>query len=97
MILKLGLSWNVEGLKNCLNDEDFLNVVVNFDLVFCSETWQRKGESFELSGYECIDVPRKESVRGRKGMRGHGGVCLFIKHKVTAGVKILEMNQNGFG
>lgn len=41
------LSWNVEGLKNCLNDEDFLNIVHSFDLVFCSETWQRKGEHFD--------------------------------------------------
>lgn len=56
------LSWNTEGLKNCLTDEDFLNLIVNFDILFFSETWQRKFDSFTLDGYECISVPRKESL-----------------------------------
>ena len=87
------ISWNVEGLKSSLDDEDFLNLVHNFDLVFCSETWQRRGDNFELSGYECIEVPRVESLKGSR--RGHGGVCLFIKNELVKGVQVLEKDRYG--
>ena len=87
------ISWNVEGLKSSLDDEDFLNLVHNFDLVFCSETWQRRGDNFELSGYECIEVPRVESLKGSR--RGHGGVCLFIKDELVKGVQVLEKDRYG--
>ena len=67
-----------------------LNIVHSFDLVFCSETWQRKGEHFDLNGYDCIDVPRKESVRDKRCKRGHGGVCLFLKHNIAEEIQILD-------
>ena len=51
----------MEGLHKCLDDQDFLNCIYQYDLLFFSETWQRQGESFELEGYECVHVPRKES------------------------------------
>lgn len=88
------LSWNVEGLKNCFDDEDFLNLVNNFHILFFSETWQRKNDSFELDGYECVAVPRSESLTDRC-KRGHGGVCLFIRNDIKEGVEILEKNKAG--
>lgn len=89
------LSWNAEGLKNCFEDEDFLNLVHNFDLIFFSETWQRKTDNFQLDGYECIAVPRSESMKG-KSKRGHGGVCLFIRNTIKQGVELLETDNAGF-
>ena len=74
------VSWNVEGLKNCLTDIDFVDFVSNFDIIFYSETWQSKRDVYELKEYMCINVPRTESISSRrKSYRGHGGVCLFIK------------------
>ena len=89
------LAWNAEGLKNCFEDEDFLNLVNNFDLIFFSETWQRKYDNFQLDGYECIAVPRSESMK-EKSKRGHGGICLFIKNSLKRGVELLETNKAGF-
>ena len=45
VILNL-VSWNMEGIKNVLIDEDFVNFVQNFDLIFCSETWQMNNENY---------------------------------------------------
>jgi exonuclease III len=84
-------------LKHCLTDADFVNFVRNFDLIFCSETWQVNNDEFQLNGYKSVCVPRLESVSvNRKSYRGHGGVCLFIKETYVDGIHILETDQNGF-
>ena len=84
----------MEGLKNCLDDHDFVTFVTDFDLIFCSETWQRKNDSFVLEGYECFDVPRKESLQTK--YRGHGGICLFVRSCIHKGIEVLETNSSGF-
>ena len=39
----------------------------------------------------------KESVSSkRRGRRGHGGVCLFIRDNVKPGISILEVDRSGF-
>ena len=89
------MSWNVEGLKNSICDEDFLNCIDNFDIVFCIETWAKKYDSFKLQHYEYINVPR--TVHGPvKSKRGHGGVCLFIRENISKGESVLETNSDGF-
>ena len=67
------------------------------DIVFCSETWQKSDSKFSIDGYKCITVPRPESmlIRGR-GKRGHGGICLFVRHTLCAGVEIIERHTSGF-
>ena len=37
-------------------DNEFLSFVTQFDLVFCSETWQRRNDKFKIEGYNCICV-----------------------------------------
>ena len=66
------------------------------DIVFCSETWQKSDSKFSIDGYKCITVPRPESmlIRGR-GKRGHGGICLFVRHTLCAGVEIIERHPSG--
>ena len=34
-------------------------------------------------------------IRGR-GKRGHGGICLFVRHTLCAGVEIIERHTSGF-
>ena len=69
------------------------------DIVFRSETWQKSDSKFSIDGYKCITVPRPESmlIRGR-GKRGHGGICLFVRHTCTfcTGVEIIERQTSGF-
>ena len=84
----------MEGLGPCLNDSEFLNFVTKNDIIFCSETWQKRGSKFDIDGYKCITVPRPESmqIRGR-GKRGHGGICLFVRNTISTGVEILDRNS----
>ena len=59
-------------------------------MIFCSETWQTSRDSFELSGYECFDVPRLSSLTANRRNRGHGGICLFVRNELSKDVQILE-------
>ena len=69
-IIKLGctsiIACNVEGLKNCLADIDFLCFVNNVVVVFCGETWQGKSDSFQIT---CVSVPGKESIKRKRKSR----------------------------
>lgn len=88
------MSWNIEGLRGCSDDSDYVNFVDNFDLCFLTETWQRRENEFCLKGFDCVDVPRPESLK-QTSKRGHGGVCLFIRHAIKEGVHILEKDNSG--
>ena len=91
------MTWNVEGLRTCLADDEFLNFVSQFELVFCSETWQKHNDTFSIEGYNCISLPRPESFRiKRRGRRGHWGICLFIKHTIADGIEVVEKNESDF-
>ena len=71
-----------------------MNFVTQFDLVFCSETWQKHNDKFDIEGYNCISVPRPESLRLKgRGRRGHGGICLFINNSIADGIEIIERNS----
>ncbi|KAL4223417.1 hypothetical protein ACF0H5_016888 [Mactra antiquata] len=48
------LSWNVGGLKSCIDDEEFTNLVQNFDILFFSETWQNTDQPFNIHGYNSV-------------------------------------------
>ena len=88
------ISWNVEGLSNCLNDSDFLNVIQNNDIIFCSDTWEKGYDDFCLQGYESVLVPRPESLLNIV-KRGHGGVGLFYKSSLKEGINIVEKDEKG--
>ena len=62
----------------------------NFDII-----WQKKGDIFQLEGYEYIEVSRKESLRANS-RRGHGGVGLFLKNSIKQDVEILAKHNAGF-
>ena len=89
------MTWNVKGLRTCLADDEFLNFVSQFELVFC--TWQKHNDTFSIEGCNCILLPRPEGFRiKRRGRRGHGGICLFIKHTTADGIEVVEKNESGF-
>ena len=87
------LSWNVGGLNSCIDDEDFLNLIKNFDFIFFSETWQKNNEIFSLEGYDSLYVPRPESFTSK---RGHGGICILFKEQLNNGISIVEIDNTGF-
>ena len=80
-----------------MSDTEFVDFVNNFDLFFCCETWQCANDNFELKGYNCLCVPRIESVKSnRKSRRGHDGICLFMREQISNGVHIINSDSNGF-
>lgn len=78
------VSWNVEGLSTCLTDNEFLNFVTQFDLIF----WQRPNDKFNIEVYNCICVPRPDSM-GRNRC-GHVGICFLINETIADGIEIIE-------
>ncbi|MEW8546880.1 MAG: reverse transcriptase family protein, partial [Candidatus Thiodiazotropha sp.] len=80
-----------------MTDAEFLNFICENDLIFCSETWQRSNDNFDIQNYHCISVPRPESLHIRgKGKRGHGGICLYINNNIYEGVEVMERISEGF-
>ena len=65
------ISLNEEGLRSCLNDQDFVNFVQSLVILFFSETWQREVDNFLIQGYESICIPRKYYANS-KARRGGG-------------------------
>ena len=73
-----------------------LNFVSKHDLIFCIEIWQRSSDKFEIENYQCITVPRPESLVIRaKGKRGHRGIRLFVSDTIYDGIEILDKIPQG--
>ncbi len=49
--LRIG-SWNIKKLSSSIDDEDFINLVENFDLFFVCETWQKSKVNFSISEFD---------------------------------------------
>jgi len=77
-----------------LSDSDFLDFVNTFDIFFVCETWQKDIIDYNINGYDCVSIPRPESVQ-KSSYRGHGGVCLFYSTFISKGVKIVETDTSG--
>lgn len=43
--------WNIEGLKNKLNDSDFLNYIQNFEIVILVETWLSDNDNEKIISF----------------------------------------------
>lgn len=47
------ISWNINGLKRKITDEDFLSHIADYDLIFLNETWlsEQDTTNLEINGY----------------------------------------------
>ena len=72
------MCWNIEGLKNKLYDDDFVNFLKSFDIFGLTETWSC--DQTELSDvfnqYFCVFCPAKKD---KKFGRPMGGVAVYLK------------------
>ena len=50
-VLKIRLLYNVEGLRNKLDDINFKNEISKFDFITLVETWLPADEQVNLEGY----------------------------------------------
>ena len=71
------LSWNVHGLTSVYNDNDFLNLVDSYDILFLSETWLNDSNLIDIDGFVKIScVNRSVNI----GKRNDGGLAVFCRH-----------------
>ena len=92
---RIGVSvahWNIHGLADKLDDDNFTDSVNKFDVCFLTETW--KEGIVIMSGKIVIRKDAKKIVnkRGRKS----GGILALIDTEIKKGITIVE-NNNEYG
>lgn len=81
-------SLNIQGSLNtkCKND-DFIDIVKNYDLLCIQESWLIKGQSSDIKNYEYF---RSDRYKGKTSKRGHGGVVIYFKKELKHGLTKLK-------
>ena len=52
------LSWNVHDLTSVYNNNDFLNLVDSYDILFLSETWLNDSNLIDIDGFVKISCQK---------------------------------------
>lgn len=65
-----------------------------FNLIVCCKTRQRQNVKFHIEDYNCICVPRPESLNFRgTGRHGHGGICLLVRESLLKRIDVIETDH----
>ena len=91
------LAWNVEGLLDKLEDDEFYEFITNHDICCLSETFTRFSFDFNIKFKDYI-YSHCEAVKYSHMGRASGGLLMLIKKDITEFVQIIETNaQNILG
>lgn len=90
------MSWNINGLRRKITDNDFLTFLSDYDLIFLSETWLSGNDTtnYDIDGYMCEHIygnKRRNTSRGRYG----GGIAVYYKKELKQYIKIVQKEQCG--
>ena len=85
------MTWNIQGVKQKLQDIDFLNTIYPNDFVALEESWLDTVDDFSLAEFSYFRSDRKRSKAAR---RNSGGVVLLFKHKYINGLQKLKTEMN---
>ena len=90
------LAWNINGLKRKIVDEDFIDFITNYDLIFLNETWISKHETlnFDMPGFCCELIAGNKARNTTKG-RYSGGIAFYYRSELKQYVNVLHKNQAG--
>ena len=88
-------SFNVEGLKRKLEDEDFLREIYKYDIIVLVETWLpvNQNESVHVEGFFSFSTHRKKNPRAR---RSSGGISVLVRTCYRKGIKFLQNEREEF-
>ena len=86
-------SFNVEGLRNKLDDNNFKREISKHDFITLVETWLPPDEQVHFEGYSTFSLYRKMNPRAK---RAAGGITLLIKEHLSKGVKIVKCEDDKF-
>ena len=69
-------AWNICGIKEKVNDPDFLEQLLPHDVVILTETFAKNAD-LHIQGYKCINIFRNK--KHKKAKRNSGGVSVLTK------------------
>ena len=90
--LKIG-HWNVNGLKNKLNDQEFFHIISDYDIIVLTETWLTKHISVPNFYAHCQNARKVNSTCGRYS----GGIVILINQKHRKHIKISTKKESDYG
>ena len=79
-------SWNITGLKDKLQKSDTLDFILQFDMIWLSET--KKCFNVSVPGFHVFYNPSKSGSH-------RGGIMLLIRNKLLEYVKCIDMDTEG--
>ena len=90
------LSWNINGLRRKIVDEDFVNYISNYDLVFLNETWvpTHVNLNFDIPGYCCEFITGNKSRNTSRG-RYSGGIAFYYRDTLKQYITVIQKEQSG--
>ena len=90
-------AWNINGLisKECnkLNDENFIKMISDKDIIILTETKCQKDQTIHLPGYYCFQVNRTPLKTAKTES---GGIAFLCKQEYRQGIRILPENSEDF-
>ena len=75
------------SLETKLECADFVNMLSCHDIIVLSECWINRNSVLNLDGYECVTKCRR---RRKRAKRDSGGMCVFVKKEIWAGVTEID-------
>ena len=89
--------WNVDGIKNKINNDFFQTKVSQYDIIGLVETWATEESqcadlvNSSLANFNYVFVPAVgECTVGRKS----GGIILLYRKSISHAIKLVSKNQN---
>ena len=87
------LSWNINGLNdNKTEDADFVNKLIEYDIILLYESWTSEQFNFEIDGFTCYNFYRK--FQHKKAKRCSGGIVIYIRDTIKNGIQIVKNNHD---
>ena len=81
-------------MKSKLDDCDFLNFVLDYDILLFTECWHSKLSNINIDGYSCFSCPRPKF--NSKAKRNSGGVVVYFKNKLLNYIELVSLHANGY-
>ena len=86
-------AWNIDGYKNKIDDQDFLDEIRKHDIFFATETHSNDG-SLQVDGFKTVNVcfQKKSGKRGKTPY----GISVLIKNAISKYVTVVRVTAKHF-
>ena len=82
--------WNINGLKNKLVHNDFVDIVTKFDICILTETWLNT--AVNINGFHEYYLEHKLATKNNgKSGRHSGGIIVAIRKDLKSGMRIVDI------